>query len=749
MSATISNISVGLSSATLDGLPTSIGSQGNQGATGLSGATGWTGWTGSTGATGYTGIVGATGATGSLGTGPTGATGLTGWTGSTGCTGPLGTGPTGVIGLTGWTGSTGCTGALGTGPTGVTGWTGFTGTTGYTGPLGTGPTGATGRTGSTGATGLTGYTGCTGNTGMTGGVGPTGAGNVAVTAVTNNNTYYLPMLLTDTTQSAPPFYVDGSGTMNYNPFLQTLYLNGLSMSGTISTNYLSWLTLSANKYSSYVYSIMDSQSLSYMTFRTGAPLATPAITALTTHTTDAQFNGNLYSVPGNIYASSSASALTLGISGTTLSNLVLTGTIATFNAQSLLLGNTTNAYLQIGNYILLGNATSATSFINDSVAGDFCISNRFGGGAGTSAIRLASGYTKSDMVINATNITSNIPQFIIDSSSLNQLTLCSSSTTGYGVIFRNDGSNFYLLLTASGSPLGSWNSLRPLSINMSTGGLYSANGQTFTGNTSTDNLSLSNNLTFTTTSGTYFSGGMNYYIGGTQVGYWDNTGGWRMASQGNNNLVFNTSTSGYKIVFNLTGTLLATMQTGIYSPAFGSSGTGITISGTYPSLAYYYTSSNYFTVSATSSQYIGYLPTAVSGIYGFSYNWGGSGWGFPSDKRLKQTIIALPDQSDSFMKLNPCQYTYKSDINKKPRFGFIAQELQSLYPDYVYESEITETDDNGLAYKPLNVVQTDLIPVMVQQIQLLNNKIASMQTQINTLAASFQQYLTAIHGAAK
>ena len=101
------------------------------------------------------------------------------------------------------------------------------------------------------------------------------------------------------------------------------------------------------------------------------------------------------------------------------------------------------------------------------------------------------------------------------------------------------------------------------------------------------------------------------------------------------------------------------------------------------------------------------------------------------------------------MKLNPCQYTYKSDVNKKPRFGFIAQELQTLYPDYVYESEMTETDDNGLAYKPLNVVQTDLIPVMVQQIQLLNNKIASMQTQINTLAASFQQYLTAIHGAAK
>ena len=39
----------------------------------------------------------------------------------------------------------------------------------------------------------------------------------------------------------------------------------------------------------------------------------------------------------------------------------------------------------------------------------------------------------------------------------------------YGVFFRNDGSNFYVLLTASGNQNGSWTSQRPLTINNSTG----------------------------------------------------------------------------------------------------------------------------------------------------------------------------------------------------------------------------------------------------------------------------------------
>ena len=83
MSSNLSNIQLGVTTATLDGL-SAFSSP-----TGASGTTGTTGPTGATGATGAVGAVGATGATGA--TGPTGATG------ATGATGPTGTVPTNLV----------------------------------------------------------------------------------------------------------------------------------------------------------------------------------------------------------------------------------------------------------------------------------------------------------------------------------------------------------------------------------------------------------------------------------------------------------------------------------------------------------------------------------------------------------------------------------------------------------------------------------------------------------------------------
>ncbi|WP_413291459.1 tail fiber domain-containing protein [Bdellovibrio sp. HCB337] len=49
----------------------------------------------------------------------------------------------------------------------------------------------------------------------------------------------------------------------------------------------------------------------------------------------------------------------------------------------------------------------------------------------------------------------------------------------YGVIHRNDGANYYTLLTASGDQYGSWNSLRPLSINVTNGDVNMGNGRLY------------------------------------------------------------------------------------------------------------------------------------------------------------------------------------------------------------------------------------------------------------------------------
>lgn len=52
----------------------------------------------------------------------------------------------------------------------------------------------------------------------------------------------------------------------------------------------------------------------------------------------------------------------------------------------------------------------------------------------------------------------------------------------YGAIWRNDGSNTYLLLTASGDQYGSWNALRPFTVNNASGVVSIGNGLAVTGN---------------------------------------------------------------------------------------------------------------------------------------------------------------------------------------------------------------------------------------------------------------------------
>ena len=51
----------------------------------------------------------------------------------------------------------------------------------------------------------------------------------------------------------------------------------------------------------------------------------------------------------------------------------------------------------------------------------------------------------------------------------------------YGFFIRNDGSNTYFMLTNSGDSLGTWNSLRPLTMNDASGGVTIGNGLTVNG----------------------------------------------------------------------------------------------------------------------------------------------------------------------------------------------------------------------------------------------------------------------------
>ncbi|MCM4241044.1 tail fiber protein [Escherichia coli] len=66
----------------------------------------------------------------------------------------------------------------------------------------------------------------------------------------------------------------------------------------------------------------------------------------------------------------------------------------------------------------------------------------------------------------------------ITSSSANGLRIAYGN---YGFFIRNDGSSTYLMLTASGDKFGTWNGLRPLTINNANGGVSMGHGLSVTG----------------------------------------------------------------------------------------------------------------------------------------------------------------------------------------------------------------------------------------------------------------------------
>ena len=88
----------------------------------------------------------------------------------------------------------------------------------------------------------------------------------------------------------------------------------------------------------------------------------------------------------------------------------------------------------------------------------------------------------------------------------------------------------------------------------------------------------------------------------------------------------------------------------------------------------------------------------------------------PSDENLKDNTHPISDlKITEFINLDPKEFTYKSEPLKK-HYGFIAQDIEKIYP------ELVNTSENG--YKTINYIE--IIPLLVA-------KINAMQKQIDAL----------------
>ena len=97
-----------------------------------------------------------------------------------------------------------------------------------------------------------------------------------------------------------------------------------------------------------------------------------------------------------------------------------------------------------------------------------------------------------------------------------------------------------------------------------------------------------------------------------------------------------------------------------------------------------------------------------------------------SDIRLKENIEAIPEAIQKVQKLEGVTFNYKKDGSRST--GLIAQQLQEVLPEVVYETKDLDTQETHYAVRYGNVVGLLVEAIKEQQTQL-----NSQQEQINQL----------------
>ncbi|MBM4251649.1 MAG: tail fiber domain-containing protein, partial [Deltaproteobacteria bacterium] len=104
---------------------------------------------------------------------------------------------------------------------------------------------------------------------------------------------------------------------------------------------------------------------------------------------------------------------------------------------------------------------------------------------------------------------------------------------------------------------------------------------------------------------------------------------------------------------------------------------------------------------------------------------GGNTWSSTSDIRLKKNFSPISDALEKTLQLRGLTYQYKTDADTDPRrVGVIAQDVQRVLPEAVSEHE-------GI----LGVKYTEIIPILIEAIKDLKNKIDLRFEAIVTLSA--------------
>ncbi len=162
-------------------------------------------------------------------------------------------------------------------------------------------------------------------------------------------------------------------------------------------------------------------------------------------------------------------------------------------------------------------------------------------------------------------------------------------------------------------------------------------------------------------------------------------------------------------------------QAGDYVARINNSSTGASADGLKIRLAR--------TTPGSSNYYIGFyssIGTERGSISGNSGT-GGVNYNTTSDRRLKTKIVSIENALDLISNIQPRNYEYKANLGTK-EYGFIAQELQLVYPQAV-----TGSSDADVTTNPMMVDYSRLTPILTAGIKELDKKVTSQQKDIALL----------------
>ena len=115
-------------------------------------------------------------------------------------------------------------------------------------------------------------------------------------------------------------------------------------------------------------------------------------------------------------------------------------------------------------------------------------------------------------------------------------------------------------------------------------------------------------------------------------------------------------------------------------------------------------------------------------------NGGWLAWSSSSDRRLKDDIEPIPKQfiRNLFAELEPVQFTYKNDEDKKRQYGLIAQDLIEVFKDLDVENNAIigelETDE-----KPLYIDYEKMVGLLIPAIKDLYERVDALENELREL----------------